>query len=51
MSSSCSVPSFEGTKEAALLESLMEALTTQDTQELAKLCSDHLIKTLDTAVS
>jgi hypothetical protein len=44
------VPSFEGTKEAALLESLMEALTTQDTQELAKLCSDHLIKTLDTAV-
>ena len=44
------VPTFGDSKESAVLEAILEALMNQDSDELTRLCSDHVIKSLDTSV-
>ena len=44
------LPTFGDSKESAVLEGILEAMLNQDSEELTRLCNDHVIKSLDTSV-
>ena len=44
------LPKFGDSKESVVLEGILEALMNQDSEELTRLCNDHVIKSLDTSV-
>ena len=44
------LPTFGDSKESVVLEGILEALMNQDSEELTRLCNDHVIKSLDTSV-